>query len=67
MNLVECFFADLTQDCVREGSLESARELIEAIDDSWQRGTKGRSGMARKRARYPAQDRESKGGAASIY
>src|SRR6266516_758334 len=33
MNLVERFFADLTQDCVREGSFESVRELIEAIDE----------------------------------
>ena len=33
MNLVERFFADLTQDCVREGSFESVRALIEAIDE----------------------------------
>jgi transposase len=33
MNLVERFFADLTEDCVREGSFESVRELIEAIDE----------------------------------
>jgi transposase len=33
MNLVERFFADLTQDCVREGSFESVREPIEAIDE----------------------------------
>lgn len=33
MNLVERFFADLTADCVREGSFESVRELIEAIDE----------------------------------
>jgi len=33
MNLVERFFADLTQDCVREGSFASVRELINAIDE----------------------------------
>src|SRR6266436_6791237 len=33
MNLVERFFADITQDCVREGSFESVRELINAIED----------------------------------
>jgi transposase len=33
MNLVERFFADLTEDCVREGSFESVRELIAAIDE----------------------------------
>jgi transposase len=33
MNLVERFFADLTGDCVREGSFTSVRELIEAIDE----------------------------------
>jgi transposase len=33
MNLVERFFADLTAACVREGSFESVRELIEAIDE----------------------------------
>src|ERR1039458_6717134 len=33
MNLVERFFADLTEDCVREGSFESVRALIEAIDE----------------------------------
>jgi len=33
MNLVERFFADLTADCVREGSFGSVRELIEAIDE----------------------------------
>ena len=32
MNLVERFFADLTGDCVREGSFESVRQLIAAID-----------------------------------
>jgi hypothetical protein len=32
MNLVERFFADLIADCVREGSFESVRELIAAID-----------------------------------
>ena len=31
MNLVERFFADLTGDCIREGSFQSVRELIEAI------------------------------------
>ena len=33
MNLVERLFADLTQDCVREESFESVRELIAAIDE----------------------------------
>ncbi len=33
MNLVERFFADLTQDCVREGSFASVRELIQAMDE----------------------------------
>jgi transposase len=33
MNLVERFFADLTVDCVREGSFQSVRDLIEAIDE----------------------------------
>ena len=31
MNLVERFFADLTQDCVRAGSFASLRELTDAI------------------------------------
>ena len=33
MNLVERFFADLTGDCIREGSFRSVRELIEAIEE----------------------------------
>ena len=33
MNLVERFFADLTGDCIREGSFQSVRELIDAIED----------------------------------
>jgi hypothetical protein len=33
MNLVERFFADLTQDCVREGSFRSVKALIDAIDE----------------------------------
>ena len=33
MNLVERFFADLTEDCVREGSFGSVRDLVEAIDE----------------------------------
>lgn len=33
MNLVERFFADLTGDCIREGSFQSVRELIEAIEE----------------------------------
>ena len=33
MNLVERFFADLTADCLREGSFESVRDLIDAIDE----------------------------------
>lgn len=32
MNLVERFFADLTGDCIREGSFRSVRELTEAIE-----------------------------------
>jgi len=32
MNLVERFFADLTGDCIREGSFRSVRELIEAFE-----------------------------------
>ena len=32
-NLVERFFADLTVDCVRDGSFQSVRDLIEAIDE----------------------------------
>ena len=31
MNMVERFFADLTQDCVRAGSFTSVAELVEAI------------------------------------
>ena len=31
MNMVERFFADLTQDCVRAGSFASVAELVEAI------------------------------------
>ncbi len=31
MNLVERFFADLTQDCVREGSFASVKELKDSI------------------------------------
>src|SRR5258708_3570964 len=33
MNLVERFFADLTGDCIREGSFQSVRELIECIEE----------------------------------
>jgi transposase len=33
LNLVERFFADLTVDCVREGSFQSVRELIQAIEE----------------------------------
>jgi transposase len=33
MNLIERFFADLTNDCIREGSFQSVRELIDAIED----------------------------------
>ena len=32
MNLVERFFRDLTIDCVRDGSFESVRELVTAIN-----------------------------------
>ena len=31
MNLVERFFADLTEDCVRAGSFKSVQELTDAI------------------------------------
>jgi len=31
MNLVECFFRDLTEDVVREGSFTSVDELVQAI------------------------------------
>lgn len=33
MNLVERFFADLTGDCIREGSFRSVRDLVEAIEE----------------------------------
>ena len=33
LNLVERFFADLTQDCVRDGSFTSVRQLIVAIEE----------------------------------
>ena len=33
MNLIERFFADLTNDCIREGSFQSVRELVEAIEE----------------------------------
>lgn len=33
MNLIERFFADLTADCVREGSFQSVQELIAAIEE----------------------------------
>jgi transposase len=33
MNLVERFFADLTMDCVREGSFASVQELVDAIEE----------------------------------
>ena len=33
MNLVERFFADITNDCIREGSFQSVRELIDAIEE----------------------------------
>ena len=33
LNLVERFFADLTQDCVREGSFTGVRQLIQAIEE----------------------------------
>ncbi len=31
MNLVERFFRDITQDCIREGSFGSIQELVKAI------------------------------------
>jgi transposase len=33
LNLVERFFADITQDAIRDGSFTSVRQLIEAIND----------------------------------
>ena len=33
MNLIERFFADLTNDCIREGSFQSVKDLIAAIED----------------------------------
>lgn len=31
MNLVERFFRDITQDCIREGTFVSIQELVKAI------------------------------------
>ncbi len=33
LNLVERFFADLTNDCIREGSFQSVRDLVAAIEE----------------------------------
>lgn len=33
MNLIECFFGDLTEDAIRPGSFQSLRELTDAIED----------------------------------
>jgi transposase len=33
LNLIERFFADITQDAIRDGSFTSVRQLIEAIED----------------------------------
>ena len=33
MNLIERFFADLTNDCIREGSFQSISELVDAIEE----------------------------------
>jgi len=33
MNLVERFFRDLTEECIREGSFESVKELVKAIEN----------------------------------
>ncbi len=33
LNLVERFFADLTEECVREGSFTGVRQLIRAIEE----------------------------------
>jgi transposase len=33
MNLIERFFADLTNDCIREGSFQSVQELVDAIEE----------------------------------
>jgi len=32
MNLIERFFAALTNDCIREGSFQSVRQLVAAIE-----------------------------------
>ncbi len=32
LNLVECFFRDLTVDCIRDGSFASIGELVESIE-----------------------------------
>jgi len=33
LNLVERFFADITQDAIRDGSFASVRQLVDAIDE----------------------------------
>ncbi len=33
LNLVERFFADLTRDCIRDGSFQSVKELVLAIEE----------------------------------
>jgi transposase len=33
MNLVERFFGELTSDCIRDGSFQNVRELVDAITD----------------------------------
>jgi len=33
LNMVERFFADLTNGCIRDGSFQSVRELIDAIEE----------------------------------
>jgi len=59
MNLVERFFADLTEDCVRDRSFESVREL-EAINEflAVLNEEPKRYVWRAIRGRHPAQDRE---------
>jgi len=33
LNLIGRFFADLTNECQREGSLQSLRELVQATEE----------------------------------
>ena len=60
MNMVERFFADLTQDCVRAGSFASVAELVEAITTYLVRRNEIRnrtSGRRTVRRRWPRSKR----------